>query len=130
MAGVAIDSGPATRMKSPPDRIGWIDAAKGLAVSLVVFGHVLGSAIARNWISSDGGGLLCYNFIYTFHMPLFFIISGALAIDGMRVHPGQAFVFKVGSIAWPYLIWGTISILLHPFIFRFMLSPHSATLSE
>jgi len=44
-------------------RFGWIDIAKGLGIILVVVGHTKCSNI---------------DFIYSFHMPLFFIIAGFL----------------------------------------------------
>jgi len=44
-------------------RIQWVDMAKGLAIILVIVGHTIGNPIIR--------GL-----IFSFHMPLFFILSG------------------------------------------------------
>lgn len=44
-------------------RIEWVDAAKGIGIMLVMLGH--------NWLHWD----YCY-WIYAFHMPLFFILSG------------------------------------------------------
>ena len=46
--------------------IEWIDSLKGLAIILVVLGH------------NTGGENDAYHFFYTFHMPLFFLISGFL----------------------------------------------------
>ena len=46
-------------------RVKYIDIARGLAIFLVVWGHTLTSGMKRQ-------------VIYGFHMPLFFIISGAL----------------------------------------------------
>ena len=47
-------------------RLDYIDAAKAIAIILVIIGH-------SNWLSAIPrvGGM-----IYSFHMPLFFIISG------------------------------------------------------
>lgn len=50
-------------------RIEWIDITKGLAIILVVIGHTVP-------IDSK-----IYNIIFSFHMPLFFIISGYLFKD-------------------------------------------------
>lgn len=47
-------------------RIEWIDSLKGFAIILVVLGH------------NTGGENGAYRFLYTFHMPLFFLISGFL----------------------------------------------------
>lgn len=48
-------------------RIPWLDHARGLAIVLVVLGHALATA--------DSEGRL-YSTIYSFHMPLFFALSG------------------------------------------------------
>lgn len=48
------------------NRIASIDIAKGIGIISVVLGHLLGE------------GQYLRDFIYAFHMPLFFIISGFL----------------------------------------------------
>ena len=45
-------------------RIGWVDAAKGFAILLVIAGHTLQT------------GTFTRNIIFSFHIPLFFILSG------------------------------------------------------
>ena len=45
------------------NRIDWIDAAKGIGILLVMFGHCWLSAEYTYWLTA-------------FHMPLFFILSG------------------------------------------------------
>ena len=45
-------------------RIGWVDAAKGFAILLVIVGHTLQT------------GTFTRNIIFSFHIPLFFILSG------------------------------------------------------
>ena len=47
------------------ERIGWIDITKGIAIILVVVGHTL-------------IGLKLNDYIFAFHMPVFFICSGRL----------------------------------------------------
>ena len=49
-----------------PKRIGWLDAAKGLGILLVVLGH--------NQIKADFP--IVYQVVYSFHMPFFFLLSG------------------------------------------------------
>lgn len=106
-------------------RIGWIDATKGYAISLVVFGHVLGGAMARDWLSQADSPRLIYDYIYSFHMPLFFLLSGALGISGVRANPGRAMLSRVGSIAWPYFLWGIIAMFVYPLVSQFRLNaPH------
>jgi fucose 4-O-acetylase-like acetyltransferase len=54
---------------APDGRLAWIDVAKGIGIILVVFGHVADS--------SDHAFMkpLMW-FVFLFHMPLFFILSG------------------------------------------------------
>ena len=104
-------------------RVAFLDAAKGIAISLVVFGHVLGGALARNWINPPNAAELAYKFIYTFHMPFFFIVSGALAIDHIRRAPFDAFISRCCSIAWPYILWSAIFIAIQSYLAKFMLFP-------
>lgn len=47
-----------------PNRIDWIDVAKGIAILLVIIGHTVQFGSATR------------NVIFSFHMPLFFILSG------------------------------------------------------
>jgi len=108
-----------------PRRATFLDVAKGVAISLVVFGHVLGGALARNWIDPPNTAELAYKFIYAFHMPFFFIVSGALAIDHIRRDPFDAFISRCGSIAWPYVLWSTIFIAIQSYLAKFMLFPPS-----
>lgn len=56
---VATASRPAVRQ-----RIDWIDTAKGLCMILVIVGHTLPY------------GNLMRNFIFSFHMPAFFFLTG------------------------------------------------------
>ena len=50
------------------NRINYIDTLRGFAIILVVLGHLL----ERNGYTESA----LYNTIYSFHMPLFFCISG------------------------------------------------------
>ena len=56
-------------------RIDYIDRMKGLAIILVVMGHVYGMAFAQ---SDD----VAYRVISSFHMPLFMFLSGLVACSG------------------------------------------------
>lgn len=54
----------------------WVDAAKGLGILLVVYGHVArglvngGVPMDRQWFATLDAA------VYAFHMPLFFLLSG------------------------------------------------------
>jgi fucose 4-O-acetylase-like acetyltransferase len=88
------------------DHVVWMDAALGLATILIVFGHTLGGVLARGWLDADGAFRQVYQYIYLFHVPLFFVVSGLYCIGTIRRGSVDAFVSLSGSIAWPYLIWG------------------------
>lgn len=60
-------------------RIEWLDSLKGFAIFLVVVGHVvLGYIRAETFMEYQWDLQLIYDLIYSFHMPLFFLISGFL----------------------------------------------------
>ena len=52
------------------ERIIYLDAARGFAILLVITGHL----IQYNYLSSINN--VIFNIIYSFHMPLFFFLSG------------------------------------------------------
>ncbi len=70
-------------------RIDWIDMLKGLGIILVVFGH---TAHAKDTIRI---------LIYSFHMPMFFIISGYLFKTKDKY---KNFLKKFMTLLLPYLI--------------------------
>ena len=55
------------------NRIAYIDVAKGIGIILVVCGHVIGEG-EKSFKYSN----ILHDYIYSFHMALFFIISGIL----------------------------------------------------
>ena len=56
------------------ERIYTIDAMKGLAILLVVFGH----SFQGNIINFDDN--VVFRVIYSFHMPLFMFLAGLVAV--------------------------------------------------
>ncbi|MEO8723055.1 MAG: acyltransferase family protein [Sphingobium sp.] len=68
-------------------RLEWVDAAKGLGIILVVIAHVWTRGFVRD-------------FIYSFHMPLFFLLSGYMS----KPRPMGDFLFKqLRAMAVPYV---------------------------
>ena len=103
-APAIADSAP----PASPKRIDWLDSARGAGIILVVIGHALGGLID----SPIGAGLVGFRraffAIYTFHMPLFFVLSGLLV--GKRVARGAAPFLKglLPTVVWPYFLWSAI----------------------
>lgn len=88
----------------------WIDYAKVIGIFLVVFGHVLQGQIA---CSSDNILKLLWDYIYLFHMPLFFMISGFLYKEINQLG-GKSLILK---LILPYFLYQIIflpaSIVIH-----------------
>ena len=54
-----------------------IDCLKGFAIILVVLGHVMDGYLKTDIFLNQRNYIFnIFNYIYAFHMPLFFIISG------------------------------------------------------
>lgn len=74
-----------------PARIRWIDAAKGIGLLCVILGH-LGIPLVETWV-------------YFFHMPLFFFLSGLVFSGGK--YDFQTFLKKkLRSLVLPYFTLG------------------------
>lgn len=78
------------------NRIIWIDICKGLAIVLVILGHTYRSNAIQNWL-------------YSFHMPLFFILSGWLrgnkgAADNVSFVKKQAL-----GLVWPFILFEALT---------------------
>lgn len=106
--------------RAPSDgRIEWLDCVKGVAIFLVVFAHVVGGANYRNWFSERQFWLNLYDFIYLFHMPLFFFISGVLGVETMRERPRHDVMSGLRGLVWPLLLWGSAGLAVEPLLHRF-----------
>lgn len=91
-------------------RVNWLDSARGIGIILVVVGHSLGGLIASG--SADGKPALIFGFdaIYSFHMPLFFFLSG-IFIQERLTAPYRRFVWQsFRRLMYPYCVWGLIQV--------------------
>lgn len=94
----------------------YLDIVKGVAIVLVVFGHCLqfGTSLAVN----DQYFLdPVFKAIYSFHMPLFMLVSGYLFYGSLTRH---TFRFnlrtRVSGLVVPIVVWVTITLLLSDFL--------------
>lgn len=88
---------------TPPPRIAWVDYAKGIGIILVVVGHVL-RGLQKTPVHVPGWEF-ADTWIYAFHMPLFFYLSGLFAEHSCHGTFGQYFGGKARRILWPYFVW-------------------------
>lgn len=94
-------------------RLGYIDMAKGIGIILVVAAHVIGEGN-----KTFPGSNLLHGYIYSFHMPLFFIISGILLGYSLKTNSISVDYLKkklralVRSLLIPYFLWSAIYFIL------------------
>ncbi|MCB2100414.1 MAG: acyltransferase family protein [Rhodobacterales bacterium] len=98
---------------SPPNtsspRIPMLDVARFYGIVLVYYGHV----VERMMYLGAPGAALQYKFIYSFHMPLFFVLSGFIAAEGWRaLGPGAFAKSRLASRVLPYLVFNLLLILI------------------
>lgn len=96
-----------------PDRIPWIDAAKGMGLLCVILGHLHVPFVAT-WI-------------YTFHMPLFFFLSG-LVFSGKKYDFGTFLKKKLKSLVLPYFTLGGVIFGFFCIVYAVQKQPASAYL--
>lgn len=87
-------------------RINWIDILKAIAIFFVVLGHTL------------NGGLI-EQYIYSFHIPLFFFLSGMFFKNDKVIN---TFKNKSKTLLIPYFVFGIISILVFLILGKYAVS--------
>ncbi|EMG28695.1 acyltransferase family protein [Listeria fleischmannii] len=86
-------------------RMNWLDSAKGIAMILVILGHEL-----QPFFEELGSSAVV--FIYSFHMPLFFLITGFLFSNkNLQKNFASYSKVKLKRLILPYFIYQIISIL-------------------
>lgn len=99
-------------MKDADKQLAFINVSKGIGIILVVVGHAIIPAMRR---SSDGA-LAVYEFIYSFHMALFFLISGYLFQKGLERYRAQGFKAflwaKFRTLMIPYFTFSVVIYLV------------------
>lgn len=90
---------------SPSVREGWVDSAKGIGIVLVVIGHALGGMIDAGLFSRTGVAQWVFYAIYTFHMPMFFFLSGFFVERRLRADRHGFLRSVLVRMLWPYLLW-------------------------
>ena len=86
-----------------------ISTVRGLAIALVVYGHVIQRSMAVK--GEDFFLNPAFKVIYMFHMPLFFFISGyllAFSLSRRSVH--EAFQIRCRTLLGPYLSWSILGV--------------------
>src|SRR3978361_1656976 len=96
-------------MKTGSLRVNWVDYAKGLGIILVVMGHAMAGAREAHLPVNLSLVNSLYTFIYSFHMPLFFALSGLFFEKSLdRYHEKKFIINKLQTILYPFVIWSII----------------------
>ena len=88
-------------MNQAKTRIASFDLLKCLAIFLVIWGHSIGSLT-----KVDGNSDCVYRIIYSFHMPLFMMMSGYFAASSMNSAPWPFIKKKFTQLIFPCIFWG------------------------
>ncbi|MFZ6863849.1 acyltransferase family protein [Undibacterium sp. Ji67W] len=98
----------------------WVDYAKGLGILLVVYGHVSRGAYHAGMAMDEGLFKLIDSIIYSFHMPLFFLLSGIFFIPSLDKYGRQRLILdKVDTVFYPYVLWSMLQGFTEVFLSRF-----------
>ena len=88
-----------------------IDIARGIGITLMVIGHTYCPQV------------LC-DFIYLFHMPLFFFLSGYLSLKLFEINLNYTVLkHKLKKLYLPYVSFSFVLLVLHNTLFDFHLEP-------
>ncbi|MFZ6754565.1 acyltransferase family protein [Undibacterium sp. Dicai25W] len=98
----------------------WVDYAKGIGILLVVYGHVSRGAYNAGIVMDAKLFKLIDSIIYSFHMPLFFLLSGIFFIPSLNKYGRQRLILdKVDSVFYPYVLWSLLQGFTEVFLSRF-----------
>ena len=99
----ATDSSAVHEVK--PQRSILIDIVRGLSISLVVLGHTNQGLLHRDRWGTSVTGARLDAFIYAFHMPAFFFVSGIFLCASAEKRGGWQFTLeKLRTMIYPYLV--------------------------
>lgn len=96
-----------------PHRIAYLDLVKLFTIYLVILGHVIGMMV-----NGYAVGEKLYSFIYSFHMPLFMLLSGYFVSHKALSRPFSKFLLKKGKQLLLPAITCTILCCIYLYLFR------------
>lgn len=95
------------------ERVRWIDISRGIAIILVVMLHVMSSYQEAGMYKDSAAFAFIHQLVYSFHMPVFMIVSGYLVAKGRRRGTkGQQVLQKLINYGIPYVIFSVVWVLM------------------
>jgi uncharacterized membrane protein YcfT len=102
-------------LTSTSSRIEWVDAAKALAIVLVVVFHVSGwvfwTVFGDRVPAWTNPWSILSDVLIPIRIPLFFLMSGVLAYRAVRRPWATLLSTRISDVLWPFALW---SILIAP----------------
>jgi fucose 4-O-acetylase-like acetyltransferase len=87
----------------------WVDYTKAIGIMLVVYGHVSRGLYNAQIPMNESLFKLIDSVIYSFHMPLFFFLSGLFFVSSLRKRGLKGLIAnKIDSIFYLYIIWSVL----------------------
>lgn len=94
------------------NRISWVDHARGIAILLVVYRHVVVGMRRSGIVVTE----VTYNLqevFYNFRMPVFFVLSGVFIAASLRKKSAISILRdRAETILYPYILWAFILVSL------------------
>ena len=91
------------------ERYEWVDYAKAIGILLVVYGHVARGLVSAGIMMDSSLHQYVDSIIYTFHMPLFFFLSGLFLTASFKSKGFSRVVgSKIDTIVYPYILWSLL----------------------
>ncbi len=94
------------------NRVALFDYARGMAIVLVVLGHAI-HMVSRQFPSTMPAWVFDLDrAIYTFHVPIFFLISGVLFAGSFDRRGGRGLLWhRVKTLLYPYVLWSMLHVI-------------------
>ena len=91
-----------------------VDALRGLAIVLVVLGHINRGMLERQaGMRASSLGMLDF-YLYTVHMPIFFYLAGYYAWQAIAKHSVAYYLTsRWHNIIYPYIFWSVLTFAAH-----------------
>ena len=93
-------------------RIAWLDMTKGVLILLMVLGHTINGMVGAGIVGEQSALPWVVRWVYMFHMPTFFLISGIFIFSSIARGTGTFLVSKLKTVAYPYAVWSIIQLAM------------------
>ena len=95
----------------------WVDYAKAIGIILVVYGHMARGVYHAGIDIPIRFYELTDSIIYSFHMPLFFFLSGLFFYHSFQKRGSVKLInSKIDTIVYPYIIWSLMQGFIEAFL--------------